>query len=561
MAGEVRTKIVVDADTKKAVDGLEDVADAAVTAETKVDDLDGATVAVDTGTAVSDLADVNQATERAAAGVDELEAAGRRLASQSFDMKVDVDPTRIRDTGKAIDDVGKSADSSKSVLANMVGNSTQDLGALGGVAGSAGVAIGQMGEYIADAVAAGEGFGSVVKSFAGVAGPIAALSGAMLVLNKIQENNAKAAKVNTDSTERWTKALEAGGDAAIAYTDALAETGKVMLDLNHLTTKQNTELNRAEHSWHGLDGIINIFQGDTEDVADTMAAAGLTVEQLTRSVQAGANGQKLWTSAVEQSNVSDADKAKLLALLAQETDAYTKSQENAIRNQEIFNTGAASSTKSMDMIAESIALAKSNMDRFGADGVENMDSWRDATADAADEIDTLQRKYEGFMGILDRRTAIRNAETAFDDLKQAATDAFIAQASGAADAETKMRGYEQSIDDMIAALITAQAPPDIIAEVVARVDSGQVNEAIWIAQDWLNRHPVTLPVKPVIQKLPGGAWVDENGNVHFPRGGVTSAPAPAPAASGARVVNVHLPRTASARELTRELDRWAGLNA
>ena len=40
---------------------------------------------------------------------------------------------------------------SRSVLANMVGNATQDLGALGGVAGSAGVAIGQMGEYMADA--------------------------------------------------------------------------------------------------------------------------------------------------------------------------------------------------------------------------------------------------------------------------------------------------------------------------------------------------------------------------------------------------------------------------
>ena len=69
----------------------------------------------------------------------------------------------------------RSAGGSRSVLANMVGNTTQDLGALAGVAGSAGVAIGQMGEYMADAAGEGEGFGSVLKNFGTVAVPLAAI--------------------------------------------------------------------------------------------------------------------------------------------------------------------------------------------------------------------------------------------------------------------------------------------------------------------------------------------------------------------------------------------------
>ena len=76
-----------------------------------------------------------------------------------------------------IDDLGKSADTSKSVLANMVGNATQDLGALGGIAGSAGVAIGQMGEYMVDAaVWRRRSSATVFANFAKVAGPIAAIA-------------------------------------------------------------------------------------------------------------------------------------------------------------------------------------------------------------------------------------------------------------------------------------------------------------------------------------------------------------------------------------------------
>ena len=114
---------------------------------------------------------------------EDLEQANKLLA----DLDGTTGTVKIDSVGakQGIDDLGKSADSSKSVLANMVGNATQDLGALGGVAGSAGVAIGQMGEYMADARAEGEGFKSIFKNFANVGAPIAAVSIALAGIQKV----------------------------------------------------------------------------------------------------------------------------------------------------------------------------------------------------------------------------------------------------------------------------------------------------------------------------------------------------------------------------------------
>ena len=48
----------------------------------------------------------------------------------------------------------------------------------------AGVAIGQMGEYMADARASGEKFGSIIKNFAGMALPIAGIATAVQLVGK-----------------------------------------------------------------------------------------------------------------------------------------------------------------------------------------------------------------------------------------------------------------------------------------------------------------------------------------------------------------------------------------
>jgi hypothetical protein len=153
------------------------------------------TARMDVERAVSDFQRMNLTLDEITANADQLGAKLREVDQLDIGGGIAAGAGRAR---TATDDLGRSADSSKNALANMVGNSVQDLGQLGGVAGSAGVAIGQMAEFMSDAALEGEGLGSVIGNFATVAGPIAALSiGIGLVtsaITSIQEKNKKIAE-------------------------------------------------------------------------------------------------------------------------------------------------------------------------------------------------------------------------------------------------------------------------------------------------------------------------------------------------------------------------------
>ena len=313
----------------------------------------------------------------------------------------------------------------------MVGNATQDLGAFGGVAGSVGVAIGQMGEYMADAAASGEKFGSIIANFGKVVGPIAAISGALALISKLQANNAETAKVAADSVERWSDAMEDSGDAAANYTEALRDAGEVMLDLNKLSDEQAQVVDNAATSWHGLEGVFGLFKGRTEDVADIFDKANLNVRDFNNSVVKGAEGQRQWTAAVEASNISDSEKAKLLALFTQEAANYAQAQKDMARNEEIFGKETEDSTEALEkklaaLKAQAEALgATADMQAEAAQAIRDQDAaYREAAAgmdEAIDSADALATALERLneTSTLDFGQMAQDTVASFDDLKGA----------------------------------------------------------------------------------------------------------------------------------------------
>jgi hypothetical protein len=110
--------------------------------------------------------------------------------------------------------VGSEADQSKSVLANMVGNSASEIGELGGIAGTAGQAIGQLGEYATE--------GNIsLAGLAKVAGPMAALSVATLA---VAQGAKQAAAANKRLTESIDDLSTASDEAALAsVTDMMVD--------------------------------------------------------------------------------------------------------------------------------------------------------------------------------------------------------------------------------------------------------------------------------------------------------------------------------------------------
>ena len=226
MADE-RLRIKIEADAKRAERDLETLAklgdeltddDLTIVVRAKADAAEGEVKRLTKLLAgADDPVDIKVITTGIRQAKDEIEQL-TRLVEKADAETIDIDTSR---TVKNLDDVGKSADSSKSVLANMVGNASQDFGALGGLAGSAGVAIGQMGEYMVDAAADGDNLGQILRNFGKVAGPIALISGAIAIVTGLMGELNKRAQESAARTKEFGEAMKTAADDSTGLADVL----------------------------------------------------------------------------------------------------------------------------------------------------------------------------------------------------------------------------------------------------------------------------------------------------------------------------------------------------
>ncbi len=153
----------------------------------------------------NEIKGIDDAARRAESGVDSVGSAARRA-------------------GDGTDKLSRSANGANSALANMIGNSTQDMGEMFGVVGSLGVGIGQMGEYAADAALDAEGLGSSLLSMAKVAGPIAALAlvtaGVGLAMKALKGDEKEVAENTRELTEAIDDNIGTFDDWKSAIQDA-----------------------------------------------------------------------------------------------------------------------------------------------------------------------------------------------------------------------------------------------------------------------------------------------------------------------------------------------------
>ena len=181
----------------------------------------------DLGGVVTDLRQMGATFDDITADADKYAAKLKELADADVGGKLGANLGTAR--GKT-DELRDSARGANSALANMVGNATQDLGVLGGVAGSAGVAIGQMGEYAADAALGGEKLGSALGSMAKVAGPIGAISAVLATISTIMGGIKAKDAFEAGVVEDFNEALKEGETIIQSMHDTLRETGQLMFE-------------------------------------------------------------------------------------------------------------------------------------------------------------------------------------------------------------------------------------------------------------------------------------------------------------------------------------------
>ena len=363
--------------------------------------------------------------ERVSTDVTELATDLKRIDDQTVDItfrsdQLDDVGQRLRTAKADVDGIGKSADSSRSALANMIGNSAQDLGALAGIAGSAGVAIGQMGEYAADARLAGEGLGAIVKSFAGVALPIAALSIGIPLATAAWQHFANAESDAEKKTKELTKALkEQQGTVEElnleAVMDAFSEWGTVM----RLAKITSGELNRAllgdARAREGVIAKLNDFrrahQGNNRLLDE---AAGFT-EKLTDELDTyRESNQATFRTELDRAAATGRLNQNLLGLLGPLADAAdTTTEWQAALDAGLVTTDTAGHktidyAKAIDLVRVAAGSAKEPTEELATATGKGAEAARDyaeavTAADKAlkDQMDTLRSAADATIAVAD----------------------------------------------------------------------------------------------------------------------------------------------------------------
>lgn len=519
-------RIKVDADTKGAVRPLDDLAEAAGDASTAVETLDGAKVAVDTTEAKRDidglLAKVDaltgsRGTQAILLGTnaDEIVREIVNLVDEvdkldASDPEIDVKVGAIRDlesdleriNGKIreidgtpvtldttsarrnVDDLGASAGSSKSVLANMVGNTVQDLGALGGVAGSAGVAIGQMGEYMADAASSGDKFSDILKNFGTVAAPLAGLAAITFAIGEWQKQMAKA-KQEAEDLLKAQQGLRQG-DTAAWVTELTTQYGSLIESLGAAGVSMTEFRAIVEQGPEAVDALKQRLDDagvSTLLLGDGALTAGGQLDQL--ATQFGKNEATLDAQDRVTREVADA-----YGLMVDASGNLVPAQEAA----------AAATQVVVDVLQAQLDAQQAVVDaqRAAADSQFALTAAEDAWLDAADGYEQSMVDIAAAGGTAEQvarnqavatngatQEAIKMADAAVrvaDEQAKAngttlsAADSTRTWASRMIDAASNASGpLRQSILDYTASVLGI--PPEVISDVSADLDEGSVNTA------------------------------------------------------------------------------------
>lgn len=106
----------------------------------------------------------------------------------------------------------------------------------------------------------------------------------------------------------------------------------------------------------------------------------------------------------------------------------------------------------------------------------------DAAGEAFEGIRDLRDEYAKLRGDLEDRSAFLDVQDEFDNVADAAADAWTAASEGADDAERKVRDYEQAQIQLKQKVIdfaeeVGNIPPETVAEINALIDDGALAEA------------------------------------------------------------------------------------
>jgi hypothetical protein len=249
------------------------------------------------------------------------------------DMSSGMDAVRgsARGVGDELGHVRSESDQSRSVLANMAGNTAQDLGQLGGVVGSLGVGIGQLAEYAVDGNIA-------LANLAKTAGPLAAVAAAGFLIQDAFKNMAETKAFQTKAVEDYAGAIDEVGDSMQAVID-IAEDG----------------LSGRIRDESILGGLLD--KEKTVDLIKLLDEAGLTLSDVNDAIRSGAHDRTEFSDWINGSTPEAIAFRAAFDDLANSGERYTPVMEAILSNTIAYTTAtedAAAKTRVMASSVESV---------------------------------------------------------------------------------------------------------------------------------------------------------------------------------------------------------------
>ena len=404
----------------------------------------------DVGQIITDLNRMGLTFEDIVADADKLGASLKEM--DAVQMKgLDSGLGGVKTKFGEIDD---SVRGSRSVLANMVGNATQDLGALGGIAGSAGVAIGQMGEYMADATLNGQGLRSVVGDFVKVAGPVAALTAAIGVTSAVIGEFRRESEEAEERTKALGDAMKDTADDSLGFADVLREDEKALRDF---TAATNDPLGTFGVGVDRLLGKIplvgGVFNDAEQDIVSAAGRAGVSIYDLAKQIEdggkVGGEFTKQLLDALAAGKITEAEYAALNEMIGKYADSAADAREMT----KLFNVDQAE----LNALLKEMLLQEDPLSRFGDKWKIVMEDMADGTIDTKEAADAANFLAEQLGKEVPEVLAI--AGQAWDDNKAAVEDWADATRAAVEESKQFVLDYADAIKE--AALNVAETEGDL----------------------------------------------------------------------------------------------------
>lgn len=339
---------------------------------------------------------------------------------------------------KSMQDVTKTTDNSRSVMANFTGNAMQEIPGVSGAMGPLNMAIGQFAEYAAE--------GNIqLGKMAQMAGPMAGVVVALELVKKYMKEVAEVKAWRKDQVDEFVDSLKEGESVAADFRDRLAEAGKI--------------------EWH----MNRMFGGDA---LGALAEAGLSVDVFTSAVMGGQEGVQKLSDALKNSGVDGGTYMSVMGAATSYQDTYNQSLKT---HAELVKVGLAPALADMGDKAANAAPKLGDM--AGA-----LDTVGQRAEDADAFFDGLRSSYDLLMESIDESQSWIDLGTQFDDLRAKQEAAFSAAATGSATAEQAARDYQTEVNNTKAAVAeygkeVLGLPDKQVADIIAEIDWASVDNA------------------------------------------------------------------------------------